>query len=93
MTNNEILIPLKIDLQISTTAMDDYLLNLIDKARMAIKTEGITISDWSIPDGMLVEEYAAYLYRHRREGSPMPRMLRYDLNQRLFREKAGAGNG
>ncbi len=41
---------------------------------------------------MLVEQYAAYLYRKRKdEKAAMPRMLRYMLNNRLFRQKAGGG--
>ena len=93
MTNDAILTSLKIDLQISTTAMDEYLFNLMEEAREKIKEEGITLSDSSISDGMLVEMYAAYLYRHRKSGNAMPRMLRYALNNRLFSEKAGGKNG
>lgn len=93
MTNDAILISLKIDLQISTPAMDEYLFNLMDEAREKIKEEGITLSDSSISDGMLVEMYAAYLYRQRKSGDAMPRMLRYALNNRLFSEKAGGKNG
>lgn len=93
MTNDAILTSLKIDLQISTTAMDEYLFNLMEEAREKIKEEGITLSDSSISDGMLVEMYAAYLYRHRKSDNAMPRMLRYALNNRLFSEKAGGKNG
>lgn len=93
MTNDAILTSLKIDLQISATAMDEYLFNLMEEAREKIKEEGITLSDSSISDGMLVEMYAAYLYRHRKSGDAMPRMLRYALNNRLFSEKAGGKNG
>lgn len=87
MTNNEILVPLKIDLQISSASLDGYLLKLVETAKDFIGTEGITLRD-DVPDGMLVEMYAAYLYRHRRENVPMPRSLRYALNNRLFTEKA-----
>ena len=39
-------------------------------------------------DGMLIAMYAAYLYRKRKEEKgAMPRMLRYELNQRLFSQK------
>lgn len=92
MTNHEILADLKIDLQISTDAMDKFLCKRIDEARVAIKIEGITIDPESVADGELVEMYAAYLYRHRRENVPMPRMLRYALNNRLMHEK-GKANG
>ena len=40
---------------------------------------------------MLVEMYAAYLYRRRREENvQMPRMLRWALNNRLFSQKGEA---
>lgn len=88
MTDGEILAVLKIDLQISTTTLDSYLNQLITAAKDYITTEGITI----LPsDALLVEMYAAYLYRKRREDDTgMPRMLRYALNNRLLSE---GGNG
>lgn len=61
--------------------------NIIDVAKAAIKREGINLTD-SIDDGMLVESYAAFLYRKRREDAiSMPRSLRYLLNNRLISEK------
>lgn len=92
MLNEEILIPLKIDLQISTDAQDGYLEHLIELARRNIETEGITVQD-DISDGMLVEMYAAHLYRTRRAPAPMPRMLRWALNNRLFSEKGAQADG
>lgn len=83
MTDAKILIFLKTDLQISSTAYDDFLKNTITLAKAAIQREGITLQD-NVEDGMLVSMYAAYLYRKRKEDGPMPRMLRYALNNRLF---------
>jgi hypothetical protein len=92
MADSDILVILKIDLQISNPALDQYLQPLITAARKYISTEGITLSD-STEDGMLVEMYAAYLYRRRREENvSMPRMLRWALNNRLMQEK-GNSNG
>ena len=45
MTNAEILTLLKIDLQVSSTSLDDYLSTLIDAARAFIAKEGITLDD------------------------------------------------
>lgn len=87
MTDKEILNVLKTDLQISAEAYDTLLASDIAEAREEIGREGIHLSD-SIGDGMLVERYAAYLYRARREDTPMPRFLRYQLNNRIFSEKA-----
>lgn len=93
MTDEEILMVLKVDLQISTEKMDSYLGKVIEAARSYIRTEGITL-DCSAGDGMLVEMYAAYLYRRRREeNAAMPRMLRWALNNRIFSEKARATDG
>lgn len=92
MTDADILVILKVDLQVSSTALDQYLLALIASARGYISTEGITLTG-STGDAMLVEMYAAYLYRRRREENvQMPRMLRWALNNRLFSER-GAGGG
>ena len=102
MTDEEILTVLKVDLQVSTDKLDNYLGQIIQAARAYIQTEGITL-DCSVGDGMLVEMYSAYLYRRRRsaylygrqreENVAMPRMLRWALNNRLFSQKAGEADG
>lgn len=94
MTTDDILAILKIDLGISSTALDSYLTQLIQAAQGYIEEEGITLTE-SVPDGQLVEMYAAWLYRKRREeNAPMPRMLRWNLNNRLMAQKGTvAGNG
>lgn len=92
MTDESILEILKIDLQISAGAYDEYLKNVISLAKEAISDEGVKLDTESDRDGMLVELYAAYLYRKRRDDKTnMPRMLRYMLNNRLVRQKAGGG--
>ena len=92
LTDEDILEILKVDLQVSSSAFDLYLLVLITSARAYIAQEGITLAD-TAQDAMLVEMYAAYLYRRRREENvQMPRMLRWALNNRLFGQK-GAADG
>lgn len=92
LTDEDILEILKVDLQVSSSALDLYLLVLITSARAYITQEGITLTD-TAQDAMLVEMYAAYLYRRRREeNAQMPRMLRWALNNRLFGQK-GEANG
>lgn len=96
MTDAEILVPLKIDLQLSTTALDDYLTQQVNAAKEYIATEGITLDLENTGDVMLVVMYAAHLYRNRRgigDSSKMPRMLRWALNNRLFHEKAAISDG
>ena len=41
MTDAQILVPLKVDLQLSTTALDDYLTQQVNAAKEYITTEGI----------------------------------------------------
>lgn len=53
-----------------------------------IEREGITLDFEAIDDCMLVVMYASWLYDKRKDGvSIMPRMLRYNLNNRLFAQK------
>ena len=92
MTDNQILEVLKIDLGITAEIYNKILLPTIESARAAITREGIKIND-NIEDGMLIENYAAYLYRKRKEDVPMPRSLRWRLNNRLFSQKASEDSG
>lgn len=90
MDNESILKILKTDLEVSGTSRDEMLGNMIDLAKAAIEREGIKLND-TTDDGMLIVNYAAFLYRKRREGVvAMPRSLRYLLNNRLFSEKGRA---
>ena len=93
MTNELILKTLKLDLQIAVDSYDEYLTQIIQLAEAAVTNEGIILAD-TIEDGMLVEMYAAFLYRKRREETAaMPRPLRYALNNRLLKQKAGERDG
>lgn len=89
MTNNEILAVLKTDLQIAVSTQDSYLMSLIEQATAAVTTEGMTVQN-TVQDGMLIEQYAAFLWRKRREDDvAMPRYLRWMLNNRIVAEKMG----
>lgn len=79
---------LRIDLQISTDKLNTYLSAMLDGAAAAIARENIKLND-STEDGMLVVQYAAYLYRKRREqDTAMPRYLRWMLNNRKISGEA-----
>lgn len=84
MTDNELLGMVKIDLQITTTAYDTRLSQLVSAAKSMITREGITLNTASFEDCNLIIMYAAYLWRKRDTTESMPRMLRYALNNRLF---------
>ncbi len=83
------LVILKQDLEILHSQKDDYLKTLIQMATELIEMEGISLTDDYL-DASLISMYAAYLYRKRaNDENPMPRMLRYALNNRLFSQKVG----
>lgn len=74
---------LKIDLGINTTIYDDRLTQYIAAATAEIEREGVKLTD-SVPDGNLVIQYAAWMWRKRDTGEGIPRMIRWQINNRLF---------
>lgn len=103
MTNETILTMLKQGLEIITDYMDDEskaaknleLMQYVETAEVFIEREGIVLED-TVSDQMLVSMYAMWLYDKRKTtGSKytsyyiqnMPRMLRYNLNNRLLQQK------
>ena len=93
MTDADILTLLQVDLGelYPSEQRAAFLTQAIQAARQFITREGVVLTD-SVEDGQLVEMYAAYLVRKRATTEPMPRMLRWALNNRLFSQKAGGGN-
>lgn len=90
MTDADKLAILKKDLQLLNDVNDMYLTQLISLSKSAITTEGIVLAD-DIECDMAVVQYAAYLFRKRASNeTAMPRFLRYQLNNLLFKQKAGA---
>ncbi len=91
MTEAEKLMILKKDLQMITTANDEYLSKLLEQSASAIRTEGIRLIENDVECDMAVIQYAAYLFRKRASAdTAMPRFLRWQLNNILFKQK-GAG--
>ena len=87
---HETLLPLlKLNLQITSNAYDELLKFELDCAINLVTREGISLTD-SAEDAMLVVMYASYLFQMRNSNDPMPRMLRYALNNRVMAEKGGA---
>ena len=78
---------LRTDLGITTNKYDVRLYKLIESAQKMIETEGITIDDTDPPDQQLVVSYAAWMWRRRDTMEGMPRMLRWQLNNRLMSQK------
>lgn len=74
---------LKIDLQLTSTGYDERLTQYLESAARKIRREGYTLKD-SIDDDTLQIMYAAWMWRKRDTGEGMPRMIRWQLNNRLF---------
>ena len=83
MTDAEKLTSLKIDLQISSSAYDGRLEQYLTSAKNEIAREGYALTD-TIDDDNLQIMYAAWMWRKRDTGEGMPRMIRWQLNNRLF---------
>lgn len=84
---DNLLILLKMDLQITVDAYDTFLKQLLDQAKEALEIVGITIDLNSINDCNIIRQYAAYLYRSRRgEDKAAPRSLQLLINNRLMKE-------
>ena len=86
MNTATMLVALKVDLGITTTAYDERLTQILNSATKYIEAEGITLES-TIEDGNLVVMYASWLWQKRKENIGMPRMLRWAMNNRLFTEK------
>lgn len=96
MTQENLLTLLQADLNIlqPDATRTAQLTQLINTALQLIAREGVTLqAPFSAEDGQLVVMYAAYLFRKRATAEPMPRMLRWSLNNRIFSAKAQGVSG
>ena len=84
MTDELMLSMLKINLGIVTTAYDQRLAQLLVTAKAEIEREGATLSAGSVPDCNLIIQYAEWIWRKRESGEGMPRMIRWQINNRIF---------
>ena len=82
-----LLIALKTDLQIRTDKYDDRLQDRLTEAQTDLTAQGLVLEDTQA-DRDLVIMYAAWLWRDRASGAPMPRMLVIARNNKLFGRKA-----
>lgn len=87
MDMQQLLSGLKVDLGIQSGRFDDRLKDRLCEARQRLTAEGITLED-TAADRDLVIMYAAWLWKNRIDGDPMPRMLVIARNNRLFGQKA-----
>ena len=101
MTNDDLLVMLKANLEIITDYMDEEakaakdaeLTVYIDAAKTYITREGATLSLLDVGDCQLIVMYAAWLYEKRKlnvsygNTVEMPCMLRWNLNNKLLEAK------
>lgn len=74
--------------QTAKASKEDELKHYIETGISFIEREGITLDFDDDGDCSLVVMYASWLYDKRKDGvAIMPRMLRYNLNNRVFAEK------
>lgn len=83
MNDETMLQMLKIDLGITTDIYNTRLTQYITTAKAEIEREGVALTE-SIADGNLVIQYAAWMWRKRDTGEGLPRMIRWQINNRLF---------
>ena len=87
MDMQQLLSGLKVDLNIRSQVYDERLRDRLQEAQERLRAEGITL-EATTADRDLVIMYAAWLWRNRIDGAPMPRMLVIARNNRLFGQKA-----
>ena len=74
---------------IGSTLYDDLFLSLLSSAKSMIEREGITLDLDTQEDNQLVVGYATWLFQQREDPAmPMPRWLRYNLNNKVLHQKA-----
>ena len=86
----QLLVMLKVDLGITTTAYDTRLTQYLTSAKEMIEREGATLNTTDLEDAQLVVMYAGWMWRKRDSGEGMPKMLRWTLNNRIIAEKMNA---
>ena len=74
---------------IGSTLYDDLFLSLLSSAKSMIEREGIALDLDAAEDNNLVVGYATWLFQQREDPAmPMPRWLRYNLNNKVLQQKA-----
>ena len=86
MTDKDLLSALKVDIGLSSDAYDERLQSYIEAAKKRITREGVTINMCDIDHIETVIMYAHWMWAKRDTGEGMPRMVRYQLNNLIFRE-------
>lgn len=74
---------------IESTLYDTLFLSLLTSAKSMIEREGIVLDLDAQEDNNLIVGYATWLFQQREDPAmPMPRWLRYNLNNKVLHQKA-----
>jgi hypothetical protein len=74
---------------IESTLYDTLFLSLLTSAKSMIEREGIVLDLDEQEDNNLIVGYATWLFQQREDPAmPMPRWLRYNLNNKVLHQKA-----
>ena len=74
---------------IGSTIYDELFLSLLSSAKSMIEREGITLDLDEQEDNNLIVGYATWMFQQREDPAmPMPRWLRYNLNNKVLHQKA-----
>ena len=77
---------------VGSTLYDDLFTSLLTSAQSMIEREGIALDLDETEDTNLIVGYATWLFQQREQPDmEMPRWLRYNLNNKLFAQKAVSG--
>jgi len=85
---DDVLVLVKADLGIKSSARDPFLTKMINGMKTEIEGKGITLDLESPEDQMLLNDYAAWRYRHRSEDAGLPEHLRYRIRNRIVKGRA-----
>ena len=89
------LLAAELDMHSLPDKRQEQLQSYLDVAAGRIRKIGITLDSTSHDDTHLLVEYAAWLFRRRRQevSKMMPEYLRTDIHDRLISEKARVSDG
>ena len=74
---------------IGSTIYDELFTSLLTSSKSMIEREGITLDLGAVEDNNLIVGYATWLFQQRdNPAMPMPRWLRYALNNKVLHQKA-----
>lgn len=91
-TPDPLLVMLKINLGISSTAYDTRLTQILTASKAEIIAAGAsTLNETAPADMELIVMYAQWKWQKRNDQPGMPRMVQLALNNRVFSEKMRAG--